>query len=106
MKLLNSTADADQALAQPLMIIFKHSTRCPISSAAYGEMLKFMADHSGIPVRMIDVIADRELSRYVAEKTGIKHESPQALLIKGGQLAWNASHGDITKAALEEHALP
>ena len=32
--------------------------------------------------------------------TGVRHESPQALWIVAGRVAWHASHFDITVAAL------
>jgi bacillithiol system protein YtxJ len=44
----------------------------------------------------------RELSRRVAEQTGIRHESPQAIILRNGQAVWSASHFDITAEAVEQ----
>jgi bacillithiol system protein YtxJ len=43
---------------------------------------------------------NRDLSALIAEETGIRHESPQVILFRGGQAAWSASHGAVTLAAM------
>ena len=45
---------------------------------------------------------DRALSLAVAERTGVRHESPQAILLDGGRPIWHASHRDVTAAAVAE----
>lgn len=50
--------------------------------------------------RWIDVVDQRPLSQGVARRTGVRHESPQALLFTGGRCVWHASHGAITVASL------
>lgn len=42
----------------------------------------------------------RELSRLIAEETGIRHESPQIILFRGGKAVWSASHGGVTLEAM------
>ena len=49
-----------------------------------------------------DVVEQRELSRMAAARTGIVHESPQAIRLVRGRPLWNASHGAITYASLTE----
>jgi bacillithiol system protein YtxJ len=46
------------------------------------------------------VVENRKLSNAVANRFGIRHESPQALLIKDGLVVWHASHWSITSEAL------
>ncbi|GAB6932612.1 bacillithiol system redox-active protein YtxJ [Calditerricola satsumensis] len=86
---------------QPALLL-KHSTRCPISAAAYDA---FQAVARSLPDRaryaVVYVVEDRPLSNAVAERTQVKHESPQVLLVKDGVVRWHASHWDITVDALE-----
>jgi bacillithiol system protein YtxJ len=95
MRDMHSTQDVDEALGQDTAILFKHSTRCPISAAARGEMERFMELHPDAPVYTVDVNDSTEASRYLAEKTGIEHHSPQVIVTRGGQPEWHASHFDI-----------
>jgi bacillithiol system protein YtxJ len=37
----------------------------------------------------------------VAVTTGVRHQSPQAILLRDGRAVWNGSHGGITAEALE-----
>ena len=81
---------------QPV-ILFKHSTSCPISAGAHREMMQITS-----PVALVVVQHSRELSREVERRTGVRHESPQAFIIRNGKAAWHASHYDITKADVEQ----
>jgi bacillithiol system protein YtxJ len=94
--------DIDDFLARKATgIVFKHSTRCPISHAAWQEFLAFLEVRKDVPAAAIFVVEDRPISLAFAEKTGVRHESPQALLVAGGRVAWHASHGSITRSSLE-----
>jgi bacillithiol system protein YtxJ len=93
-------ADVDRALAAPLFLVFKHSPVCGPSADAFAEYEAFRAAHPEVPTAWIDVIGERALARHVAEATGVRHESPQALLVRSGRVAWHASHSAITLAAL------
>ena len=88
-------------------LIFKHSSTCPISGAAHSQMLSYLAGSPapGVDYSLIVVQTSRPLSSQVAERLGVRHESPQALLVEDGAAIWNASHFDITVAALTS-ALP
>ena len=55
-----------------------------------------------MPSAWLDVIGQRSLSLDVSERTGVMHESPQALLLQTGRVLWHASHGAITVASLGE----
>lgn len=76
-------------------LLFKHSVTCSISR----EVLRIVSEISG-PVFLIVVQTARNVSNAVAEKTGIRHESPQALVLDGGECVYSASHYDITADAL------
>ncbi|WP_160155548.1 bacillithiol system redox-active protein YtxJ [Geobacillus sp. TFV-3] len=86
-------------------LFVKHSLTCPISRAAFGECEKFAADHPELAVYCLYVQEARPLSTYIAETTGVKHESPQVLLFENGRVVWHASHWSITYEALETHAV-
>jgi len=82
--------------------IFKHSTRCPISAEAARQFTKYQKAHPQAAVHRVLVIENRPLSEAIAERLGVLHQSPQAILIQDGAPAWSASHWDITAEALEE----
>jgi bacillithiol system protein YtxJ len=84
-----------------LSVIYKHSTRCPVSLDAYNEMQRFVLAHPEIPVYLVDVIRSRPVSQYVAERTRTVHQSPQAIVLRGGEPAWCGSHYSITQHELE-----
>lgn len=90
----------DAALAQPRVLLFKHSPICPISATARAEYKLFQLDHPDAPTVFVDVVASQPLARAIAERSGVRHESPQAILFEAGEAAWNASHSAITSAAL------
>ncbi|HEX8774372.1 MAG TPA: bacillithiol system redox-active protein YtxJ [Pyrinomonadaceae bacterium] len=79
------------------VIVFKHSSTCPISAAAYAEMSRVSND-----VSMIIVQRARDLSREIEALTGVRHESPQAIILRNGEAVWNASHWSIKAGEVEE----
>ncbi len=98
---LTGEDELDGALAAPIAVLYKHSPLCGRSLRAQVEIERFMADHPGVPVYQIDVIRSRPLSREVERRLGIRHESPQALLLRAGAVLWHGSHGAVTAATLE-----
>jgi bacillithiol system protein YtxJ len=84
------------------VVIFKHSTQCSRSAAAYEEFQTFVAENPKTPCGTVLVIEDRELSRELENRFGIRHESPQAIVIAKGSPVWHANHFAITARALEE----
>ncbi len=98
---INSTEELDKLFQksndQPVAL-FKHSTTCPISSGVYQEISRADAD-----INLIIVQHARNVSNAIAEKTGIRHESPQAIVIKNGVPIYHASHYDVTAGDVEEN---
>lgn len=101
MRRLTTSAEVAAAIAAPRFLLFKHSTRCPISAAAFAEWQEWQRAHPDAETAWIDVIEQRELVRTFAAQCGVRHESPQALWLAAGKVHWHASHGDITADALE-----
>jgi bacillithiol system protein YtxJ len=61
---------------------------------------RFLAAHPDMPVYLVDVIAGRPLSRAIAARLDITHESPQAILLRSGTPVWHASHDGVTAEAI------
>src|SRR5262245_2720924 len=89
----------DRSKTNPV-IIFKHSTQCSISTQAYEEFVDFAIGIPDLICGTLLVIENRSLSKAIAERFGVRHESPQALLIKDGRVIWHASHWSITPDSL------
>lgn len=77
------------------VVVFLHDESCPISSMAYDEMLDVGGD-----VAIVDVTKDHEVKKAVAQRSGIPHASPQVIVFRNGEPAWNASHGKISADAV------
>jgi bacillithiol system protein YtxJ len=77
----------------------KHSNTCPISAEAFEEFKKYHYERD-IDGYYLIVQDHRELSDYISEHFGIKHESPQAFYIVNGEVKWNDSHQNITLSKL------
>jgi bacillithiol system protein YtxJ len=92
----------DDIIASPLAVLFKHSTQCPTSAAAYKEVERFTAAYPDAPVYLIKVIEERTVSDAIAKRTGVTHESPQVIIVADGTVVYTASHDDITAAEIEE----
>lgn len=90
-----------ESQAQPV-VLFKHSTRCPISAAGRRQFLAFAEAHPEVPCWEVLVVEQRPLSQQIATETGVAHQSPQAMVLKAGKPVWHASHYNITQSALEQ----
>ncbi|MGK2864997.1 MAG: bacillithiol system redox-active protein YtxJ [Chitinophagaceae bacterium] len=80
--------------AKQPQVIFKHSTRCSISSMIKNRLEKAQAPDE-INFHFLDLIAFRSLSDRIAEEFVVEHESPQILLIKNGACIYDKSHNAI-----------
>jgi bacillithiol system protein YtxJ len=78
------------------VLVFKHSNSCGISFAAYREMEKLE------DVNLLEVQTARELSSELAEITGVRHETPQVIVLRSGKAVWNASHYGVKARAVSE----
>lgn len=95
-----STLDGLEQIAQDSFsmpaVIFKHSTRCSISSIAKMRLEEDSAPlKSKVNFYYLDLLEYREISAKIAEKFHVHHESPQILVIKDGDCILDASHLDI-----------
>ncbi len=93
---LETEADLQEAILlsnQGPVILFKHSTRCSISAGAWQRMEQ--VDTSVYNIFLVDVIAHRPVSNTIEQRFGIRHESPQAILLQGGEVVWAKSHYQV-----------
>ena len=92
--------DLEAIKKQECAILFKHSRTCPVSFAAQVEVQRFAARNPEYPVYTVVVQASRELSREVAEWTGVRHESPQVIVLRRGAVVAADSHEGVTEEFL------
>ena len=84
-------------------VIFKHSTRCSISSVAYQRLQK-AAQPDGFDFYYLDLLAHRPLSNQIADTFQVHHESPQILVIRDGKCVYDESHLAISMMDIVENA--
>ncbi|NUM53022.1 MAG: bacillithiol system redox-active protein YtxJ [Candidatus Hydrogenedentes bacterium] len=107
MKALTSLPELDDCLiasAEKPVLIFKHSTACPISSQAYHEVAKYIqnASESDPKVYLVKVIEARPVSNQIADELALQHKSPQLILVKDRSVLWSSSHYGINEQAIRE----
>ncbi len=103
---LQESAQLDQIVDRSRTVpcvIFKHSTRCSISSMAkYRLEENWNFQPNEVEVYYLDLIQYRSISAQVADRFSVYHESPQLLLLRNGECTYDASHLDITVEELRE----
>src|SRR5688572_4385839 len=103
---LRNADHLDELLAssheQPLLL-FKHSRSCGTSFEALEEIVAHQAVRAhDVLCAMLTVQHDRGLSNAIAQRFNVRHETPQAILVRGGQVVWTASHFRINGRALDQ----
>ncbi|MDP5105058.1 MAG: bacillithiol system redox-active protein YtxJ [Polaribacter sp.] len=97
---LNSLEQLDEIKEQSKtasILIFKHSTRCGISSMVIKRFENlFTEEHQHLKMYYLDLLTYRNISDEVGYAFQIMHQSPQLLVIKNGVAVFDASHYDIT----------
>ncbi len=91
-----------ESYAHPVAVL-KHSIACPISARGQREFVALEEDGDP-PLYAVVVQYARDVSNYIAEKVGVRHETPQVLILSGGEVVYSASHFDISSGALREAA--
>lgn len=83
-------------------VIFKHSNQCGTSFFAKRNLENIKKDtFENVDFYLIDVIQDRIVSRYLSEKIGLRHESPQLLILHEGRIIWHGSHHQVNEDNLK-----
>ena len=93
-------AAIDESLRRPV-VLFKHSRTCGISCAALDQLHTHLEQTgSAAAYRLITVQSHRHVSDEAASRLGVRHETPQAIVLRDGKPVWKASHFRITADAL------
>jgi len=98
---LNSLEQLDElrTVSQDMTVmIFKHSTRCGVSSMVLKEFEKSFRPNNQTVLYFLNLLAHRDVSNAVAEQFRVQHQSPQLLVIEKGVCVKNASHYQITES--------
>ncbi len=98
MRTLETTEELDALLDAPVALLYKHSTRCPISAVAHEEIVALLDERPDTPVWLLDVNVHASLSHEVARRLGLEHHSPQAILLTHGRPGWHATHFQVRAA--------
>jgi len=98
--------DIDGLLAESAnqpVVIFKFSQTCGTSAYAADELHHYL---DGQPAEaryaLVTVQSHRDVSNAIAARLGVRHESPQILILRDGEVVWQASHHRVTADALVE----
>jgi thioredoxin 1 len=93
---LASDHDLDDVLAASQLepvIVFKHSESCGTSWMAHESL---GAGTMSAPIHRVNVRSHRDTSDRVARVLGVRHESPQIVIVARGKAAWQTSHAGVT----------
>jgi len=105
MKDLITERDWHDAQGLPQALIYKHSPICSLSARSLPEIKKVEKSRPDVPVYLVDVVGRRPLSQRIARELGVRHESPQVIVLVNGTPRWDASHMGVTATEVLE-ALP
>jgi len=112
MQNLLSITDLDAAVARSherRIVIVKHSVSCGTSAMAMEEVEDFEAGPSALEVFVVSVQLAPRVSAEIGTRFGIRHETPQALILDRGAVVWHGSHFRVSHqhlAAAIEKAFP
>jgi bacillithiol system protein YtxJ len=100
MRTLESLADLDEAVRRSYthpILIFKHSITCGRSAMAFEEVEELIAIEPAMDVYLVSVQFGGMISKEIARRFALRHESPQALIVQRGTVVWHASHLRVTR---------
>lgn len=92
------------------LLLFKHSRSCGISAEALDELIEHLNSNNASAVvpshppryAVVTVQTHRDVSNAVAARLGVRHETPQAIIVRGGKAVWSASHFRVNAASIEK----
>jgi bacillithiol system protein YtxJ len=101
---LDALEEALQASHQQPVLFFKHSNTCPISAHAFAEFEKYLETEASVGLQhaLIVVQKARAVSDRLATLTGVRHETPQAILVQNGKAVWDESHFSLRSTAIAQ----
>src|SRR5882672_641665 len=84
------------------LLLFKHSYTCGTSLEALDELITHLNDVGPTDAQyaLVTVQTHRDVSNAVSARFGVRHETPQALLVRNGLVVWSATHFGVTARAV------
>lgn len=95
----NSNEQSAQGLT---VLLFKHSTRCSISSMALNRLESKWQNNENVKTYFLDLLKFRDVSNEIASVFNVEHQSPQVLIIKNGKCVYHNSHNGISYHEIEQ----
>jgi len=106
---IDSLAKLDEVLSsgdEKPILFFKHSTRCSISAMAlHGLEGAWDLKEEEVTPCFVDLIQHRDVSNKIEEITGVLHQSPQAIVLKKGEVIHQSSHNGIKAQQIRKAVL-
>ena len=102
---LLTTTDFEAAVrssfAQPVLIL-KHSLTCGTSGMAVEEVQDLIDAGPPLEAFIVTIQTGRDVSQAIETRFRIRHESPQALILRDGEVVWHGSHFRVSAAAIRK----
>jgi len=83
--------------------IYKHSSTCGISRMVLNMFSESYDMDLDVDLYFLTIQNHRDVSNAIAEKFGVRHESPQLLVVKNAEVAFHTSHGAISDTDLTKY---
>jgi bacillithiol system protein YtxJ len=83
------------------VLLFKHSTRCSVSSMVLSRFERQWANFN-FSFNFLDLLEHRDISNAIAIEFDVVHQSPQVLIIKDGKCIETSSHNGINSIDLDK----
>lgn len=101
LRVLTTPDEVDAFLRDhPDSAVFKAGS-CHRTDTALDHVRACLGPREDIPVALIQVVEARPASNRVAELSGVRHESPQILLFRGGRAVFHRDNWSITSESLD-----
>jgi bacillithiol system protein YtxJ len=106
---LGTPEDVETFIRQHKVCAIFKAGSCHLTTSALDTLARPLSQHPDLPLGLIRVVECRAASERVAELTGVRHASPQILLMREGLVVhardnWDIS-ADAMRSALEEHCV-
>jgi len=98
-KTIEAWRDLLEKSGEQPFLLFKISMTCFSSLTAKKEL---HALETTLPIYVVIVQMDRAVSNVIASDLGVKHETPQLLILTNGKAVWQATHYHIKNPVIND----
>ena len=99
----DSVEEVFTASGARVQLILKHSQSCAVSFFAKQNLDSVpLEEWPEMDRSMVEVVRFRPISQYLAQKTGVRHESPQVLVVANGEVIFHTSHSEVNKLNIQQ----